>query len=125
MGLNRQLVIVADDFGIGPETDRGILELAAMALAFTYCARHAGDFERIRIDADRVVVETACGARLGMQSFQTSWARLSVERKGPWSLRLFLVQSGRSVELGRHLGFERRMAFAAAFGAALGRFSAG
>lgn len=29
MGLNRQLVIVADDFGIGPETDRGILELAA------------------------------------------------------------------------------------------------
>lgn len=29
MGLPRQLVIVADDFGIGPETDRGILDLAA------------------------------------------------------------------------------------------------
>ena len=29
MGLPRQLVIVADDFGIGPDTDRGILELAA------------------------------------------------------------------------------------------------
>ena len=25
----RQLVVVADDFGIGPETDRGILELGA------------------------------------------------------------------------------------------------
>ncbi|HEX4611172.1 MAG TPA: ChbG/HpnK family deacetylase [Urbifossiella sp.] len=32
MGLPRQLVIVADDFGIGPETDRGILELAAAGL---------------------------------------------------------------------------------------------
>jgi chitin disaccharide deacetylase len=29
MGLPRQLVIVADDFGIGPDTDCGILELAA------------------------------------------------------------------------------------------------
>ncbi len=32
MGPPRQLVIVADDFGIGPETDRGILELAAAGL---------------------------------------------------------------------------------------------
>lgn len=29
MGLARQLVVVADDFGIGPETDRAILELGA------------------------------------------------------------------------------------------------
>jgi len=29
MARLRQLVVVADDFGIGPETDRGILELAA------------------------------------------------------------------------------------------------
>ena len=26
----RQLVVVADDFGIGPETNRGILELATV-----------------------------------------------------------------------------------------------
>lgn len=32
MGSLRQLVIVADDFGIGPETDRGILELATAGL---------------------------------------------------------------------------------------------
>ena len=29
MGPPRQLVVIADDFGIGPDTDRGILELAA------------------------------------------------------------------------------------------------
>src|SRR5437879_4469372 len=29
MARLRQLVVVADDFGIGPETDRGILEAAA------------------------------------------------------------------------------------------------
>src|SRR5438093_6800483 len=29
MGKRRNLVVVADDFGIGPETSRGILELAA------------------------------------------------------------------------------------------------
>src|SRR5205823_4367548 len=28
MGKRRNLVVVADDFGIGPETSRGILELA-------------------------------------------------------------------------------------------------
>ena len=28
MALRRKLVVVADDFGIGPETDRAILELA-------------------------------------------------------------------------------------------------
>ena len=32
MGPMRQLVIVADDFGIGPDTDRGILELASSGL---------------------------------------------------------------------------------------------
>ncbi|QDU19059.1 carbohydrate deacetylase [Urbifossiella limnaea] len=32
MGLSRQLVVIADDFGIGPDTDRGILELAAAGL---------------------------------------------------------------------------------------------
>lgn len=32
MGSPRQLAVVADDFGIGPETDRGILELAARGL---------------------------------------------------------------------------------------------
>jgi chitin disaccharide deacetylase len=32
MAGRRQLVVVADDFGIGPETDRGILELGALGL---------------------------------------------------------------------------------------------
>ena len=32
MARLRQLVVVADDFGIGPETDRGILELGAAGL---------------------------------------------------------------------------------------------
>ena len=32
MGPPRQLVVIADDFGIGPDTDRGILELAADGL---------------------------------------------------------------------------------------------
>src|SRR5262245_54002734 len=29
MDANRELLVVADDFGIGPETDRGILDCAA------------------------------------------------------------------------------------------------
>lgn len=32
MGPPRQLVVIADDFGIGPDTDRGILELASAGL---------------------------------------------------------------------------------------------
>jgi uncharacterized membrane protein len=101
------------------------LELAAVAAAFVYCARHAGDFERITVSAERVVIETGFGSRRRTQSFQTPWARLAVEKKGPWSLQLFLVQSGRSVEVGRHLGIGRRMAFATSLEAALRRAAAG
>lgn len=101
------------------------LELAAVAAAFAYCARHAGDFERVTLDAGQVVVETGCGSRRATQTFQTPWVRLAVEKKGPWSLQLFLVQSGRSVEVGRHLGIGRRVAFATAFGEALRRAAAG
>lgn len=97
------------------------IELAAVAAAFLYCARHAADFERVTLAADEIRVETACGARRQTWSFQTAWTRLVVESKHPWSLRLFLVQSGRSVELGRHLGIERRTAFATALGGALRR----
>ncbi len=32
MGFSRQIVVVADDFGIGPDIDRGILELATTGL---------------------------------------------------------------------------------------------
>ena len=35
MALRRKLVVVADDFGIGPETDRAILELARADLVMS------------------------------------------------------------------------------------------
>lgn len=94
------------------------LELCAVGAAFFMCARHAGDFERVSVSPRRVVVETGSGARRTTHEFNPQWARLAVERS-PWSIRLLLVQSGRAVELGRHLGWERRAEFAAAFGTAL------
>jgi uncharacterized membrane protein len=94
------------------------LEMLVVGLAFVACGRHAGDFERIRVDPLAVTVEQVAGQCRTVHEFNPRWARLTVAHRAT-GVRLMLSQSGNHVELGGHLGFERRQAFAAEFGAAL------
>jgi len=94
------------------------LEMLVVGAAFFACGRRVGDFERILVGAQSVTVEHVDGRRRTVQAFNPRWARLSVLHE-PAGVKVLLSQSGRQVELGRHLGFERRLAFAKEFGAAL------
>jgi len=94
------------------------LEMLVVGCAFFACGRRVGEFERISVRSDVVTVEQVSGKRRTVQQFHPRWARLSVLQK-PADVRVLLSQSGRQVELGRHLGVERRLAFANDFGAAL------
>ncbi|MBL8382050.1 MAG: DUF2244 domain-containing protein [Burkholderiales bacterium] len=94
------------------------LEVLALGAAFAVCSARAGDHERIRVGVDALTVEDVAGRRRETRRFDPQWARLEVER-GPQRIKVFLTQSGRRAEVGRHLGFERRTAFADDLRAAL------
>ena len=87
------------------------IEIAALGTAFVLCGRGVGNFERVRVAPRAVTVEIVERASHRVYEFNPRWARLRVER-GPQWVRVLLSQSGRELELGRHLGFERRSAFA-------------
>ncbi len=93
------------------------VEMLALGAAFLVCGRSAGSYERVRVAADAVVVEVFERESVIRREFNPRWARVRVLR-GPQSVRIVLSEAGREFELGRHLGFERRLAFAAEFEAA-------
>ncbi len=80
------------------------LELAALAAAFVMYGRHAGDYERILVMPDRILVERFRGGRLAIEEVGTGWAR--VEYRGGRPIRLV---SGRTeVAIGSFLPEESR-----------------
>jgi hypothetical protein len=94
------------------------LEMLVVGCAFFACGRRVGDFERISVGPHAVIIEQVSGKRRTVLEFNPRWAQLSVLRK-PAEVKVLLSQSGKQVELGRHLGVERRLAFANDFGTAL------
>lgn len=96
------------------------IEMAALALAFLFCGRRTGDFERIRLLPHLLTVEHVHGSRRVVHEFNPQWARLEILH-GALSIRVMLSQAGRNLELGGHLGLQQRGAFATAFAAALGK----
>jgi len=93
------------------------IEMVALAVAFMLCGRRAGDFERIRLLPHMLTVEHVQGRRQVVHKFNPQWARLEIVRES-LSIRVLLTQAGRVLELGQHLGFQQRCAFATAFKAA-------
>ena len=93
------------------------IEIAALGLAFMLCGRRAGDFERIRLLPHTLTVEHVQGQRQVVHQFNPQWARLEIVH-GALSIRVLLTQAGRVLELGQHLGYRQRCAFATAFKAA-------
>jgi uncharacterized membrane protein len=94
------------------------VEMLALGCAFLVCGRRVGEFERVRVGPDMVVVEEGGRGGVVAHEFNPRWARVEVHRR-PLAVRVWLFQAGRKVELGQHLGFERRLAFCNDFEAAL------
>ncbi|KAF1029403.1 MAG: hypothetical protein GAK40_00505 [Burkholderia plantarii] len=74
------------------------IELLVVGAAFVMYARHAVDYERIRLFAHRLVIERMNGPRLTQIEFNPRWVRI--------------VSRGRSIVVGQHLAQYRRAQFA-------------
>ncbi|MCX7891008.1 MAG: DUF2244 domain-containing protein [Burkholderiales bacterium] len=95
------------------------IEIAALAAAFFFHARHAGDCESIAVRDGRLRIEVRRGGACEVHEFHPAWARLALRRCGG-ELRLFVGAHGRDVEVGRHLTVPARGALARELGARLG-----
>jgi uncharacterized membrane protein len=89
------------------------LEVAALAVAFVLHARHAADYERIRTDGERVLVEVREGDTTWTCELERRWLHVNERREGR-DLRVALAARGTEIEVGRHMDAARRRELATA-----------
>lgn len=66
--------------GAWPVLGYSLLEIGVLACAFAWCDRHAGDWERLVVDGDSVVVERCRGRQRERREFDRHRLRVEVER---------------------------------------------
>jgi uncharacterized membrane protein len=86
------------------------IELLAVGVAFTVYARHAVDYERVRLFPNRLVIEQVSAEQLTQFEFNPRWVR--VETGATPRDRITLVSRGQTVTIGQHLAQYRRAQFA-------------
>jgi uncharacterized membrane protein len=86
-----------------------VLEMAVLYLAFRWIGRHAADWERVSIHADRVIVERERAGVLTRHEFNRCWTRLESDR-GEFGRvpRLALCSAGERVPFGDDLSAVER-----------------
>ncbi len=77
------------------------VELLALAIAFVWYSRNAGDYEWIRIRGDRVEVKVQCGTKVDQQEFHMTHLTLTLAKSHDGLLTFH--GSGRSIAVGRHV----------------------
>lgn len=86
------------------------IELSALGYCFYHVLCHAGDYEQLTIDDDKVIVkihEQGQDQRVELSGY---WTRMVLECMPDGYCRwLALRSSGREVEFGRHLTSEQRL----------------
>lgn len=97
------------------------LEMGALYLAFRWIERHAGDFECLTVEGDRVTLESVDAARVRRFEFNRCWAQVILDRDpASGHSRLALRSHGREVEFGVHLTEGERAWLAGELGRKLG-----
>ncbi len=86
------------------------LELIVVGAAFMVYARHAADGEKISLQGGRLVVELETAGRLERAEFRREWVRIE-PKIGDRSL-IEVSGQGQSVEVGRYVSPELRLALA-------------
>lgn len=85
------------------------LEMVVLCWAFHQVDRHAGDYERVAIEGDRLNVEVLDGRQVSRLELNRCWAQVVCAEDGS---RLALRSHGREFEIGRHRTEEQRLAMA-------------
>lgn len=86
------------------------LDLLVVGIAFVVHARHATDYEVIRLTPASLVVEQRSAQRLTQYAFNPRWVRIDIEN--PPRTRVVLRSGGHSINVGIHLAPHRRETFA-------------
>jgi uncharacterized membrane protein len=86
------------------------VELLAVGIAFLIYARHAVDYEYIRLCRNRLLVERMSAERLTHFEFNPRWVR--VEPGTSPRDQITLHSHGASIAIGQHLAWHRRAQFA-------------
>ena len=68
--------------GAWPVLGYSLLEIGVLACAFAWCGRHAGDWERLVIAGDSVIVERSRGRKQERREFDRHRLRVEVEQGG-------------------------------------------
>ena len=84
------------------------LEVLLLGAAYLLYARHAADYERIVLEAGRLIVEVAQAQNTSRYEMEACRARVCVEEH-----RVLLRGAGNELEIGRHLDAHTRAKFAA------------
>ncbi len=99
--------------GAWPVLPFSIAEIALLAAAFFWVDRHAGDWERLVVAGDRVIVERQQGGRQGRREFNRCWLRVELKAEGfGRSPQLTLHSAGVSLPFGGTLAVPERLAVA-------------
>ena len=88
------------------------LELLAVAYAFYVIHCHAGDYESITIEGDRLAVEKRDLDHVSQAEFQRYWVHVVLRMTPGGEQRVWLRSHGREVEVGRYMNNEQRLALA-------------
>jgi uncharacterized membrane protein len=86
------------------------MELLAVGIAFLIHARHAVDYEYIRLCPNRLLIERMSAEQLTHLEFNPRWVR--VEPGATPRDQITLHSRGTSVAIGQHLAMHRRAQFA-------------
>ncbi len=86
------------------------IELLVVGVAFALYARHAIDYERIRLFPNRLVIERLNAEDLTQFEFNPHWVRIEPGATPRDPIRL--VSRGQTIMIGQHLAQYRRAQFA-------------
>lgn len=94
------------------------VEIAGLGVAAWWTFRHSGDFERLAVDGDRILVEIRERGQSRQFEFNRCWARLVTGKSGSVALR----SHGREIAIGRFCGEEGRQELARELRSRLGGY---
>jgi len=102
--------------GAWPVLPYSLLEIGVLACAFAWCDRHAGDWERLVIAGDTVIVERSAGRKRERREFDRHRLRVEViDGAGVWAAgapRVMLQGGDAAWEFGHALPAAGRLAVA-------------
>jgi uncharacterized membrane protein len=100
-------------FGAWPVLPYSIVEMGLLCWAFRWIERRAGEWERVTVHGDRIVIESHRGGARTQRELNRFWTRLEVEADARSQVaRLVLRHRGESLRFGEALNAQERAAVA-------------